>query len=681
MEENATMQSRIAAFEKLFMAGAMNGSISPMQHPPTPMQYSQENAQNFNNSPMPTPQPNGNPPPAGMIQVPDDMKRIISAQMAVGQPYAVPQQQAFRGTNPAMIRQQQIQQQQQQQAQQNGWMQGNPYFGKLMVGSLAGLMLMEAIRESESGSEEPQGRGLFAVPVRVLGSVASSLDVHFMGYHALSSLKGLLLLGTFLWIFVPSLFTSRQDKKKKLQAAELGKAPPLASSIHLRRQAWLTAIQTVWVPRHNFLLEAAALVLKTMKLSLRNVIGPHGFQILTGLTPEQEIARVKAWTIALDSQLVGGDVDVCTSRLMLTLLASGTLPDTPTRLMLKAVHIRVLLWHLTASKLIQSSTNAIAAKMARSRWNEARQLNQFLVQMRRGSSKQHEDELPEHLAVLVEQDCDSVLTHHVVQRAHNMCFNMDTTHNVLDPIDGMDSVVDDVAVASPLDATAAWHSTQMLHRILADALDKNATSATDLADDIETAINVSPVGSYAQLRAVLARAVLVKQSRDSHIEAASQTLDMDRNPSPLAKSTFIVGHGFDDFSLDFSIALRCAKAIALIERAQGSSRGLRDIAGLNNFANPDNTSAMSLLGFTSVMQVMEHLVDCKKIDDRVEPVLEKLASTLRVWMGGQFASRCGVDSQLQQDVVDRCLAITSSLVGMEIDTGYGSMSEDEAGHD
>ncbi|PHH70932.1 hypothetical protein CDD83_5314 [Cordyceps sp. RAO-2017] len=51
MDENNVMKERIAAFEKLFMAGAMNGSISPMQHPPTPMQYPQESQQQFAHSP------------------------------------------------------------------------------------------------------------------------------------------------------------------------------------------------------------------------------------------------------------------------------------------------------------------------------------------------------------------------------------------------------------------------------------------------------------------------------------------------------------------------------------------------------------------------------------------------------------------------------------------------------
>lgn len=127
------MQQRIAAFEKLFMAGAMNGAISPLQQPP-PMQYPAQESQAFMSQAM-NPQGSPEPAPAGMIQVPEDMKRILQAQMGQ-QPYPVPQQPY--NPNPAAVRQQQIQQM--QQMQQDRWRSSAPYLGKLMVGSLAGLM-------------------------------------------------------------------------------------------------------------------------------------------------------------------------------------------------------------------------------------------------------------------------------------------------------------------------------------------------------------------------------------------------------------------------------------------------------------------------------------------------------------------------------------------------------------
>ncbi|POR35204.1 Sterol regulatory element-binding protein 1 [Tolypocladium paradoxum] len=672
-DENLAMKDRIAAFEKLFMAGAMNGSINPMQPPPTPMQYPQDNRQQFANSPMAATQ-DGDPNTTGMINVPDDMKRIISAQMAVGQPYPVPQQ-PFRGGNPAVIRQQQIQQQ--QQMQQNGWINNaSPYFGKLMVGSLAGLMILEAVRENEMSNERPQGRGLFALPVRLLGHVSSTLDLHVMGYHVHTSLKLLVFLGAMLWAFVPSLFAATGSELKKQQATALRAAPSLASSIHVRRQAWLTAIQTVWVPRHNFFLEAAALVLKTMKLSLRNAIGVHGYQMLTGLTEEQETARVQAWSIALDSQLAGGDVDICKSRLILTLLASGTVPDTPARLMLKALHIRILLWDLSHNHWQLGAINTIAAKLARERWNEARLLNRMLVQLRRGSSMQHENELPDHLVALVEQECDDVLSASVIQRAHNLAFNVDTAHNVDAHIDGMDTVVEDTAVGSPMDAVAAWWSTETLHRVLTATLDEDAQGLADKAQRIELAIKVAPTGSVAQLRAILARAVFVEESRADHIEVAGQAMMADGIESTFGGSALSITPCPHASNQDLELSLDCALAIKHLSRTTTlTATDIRRLHFVDRITKSAYMSAMTLLGFSACMELMKQFLEHQRVREEFEPTLAKLSSNLRIWMGKPWADRCGVSSQLRNRVVDRCLTATKAVDGSDRDTGYGSMSE------
>ncbi|KAM0561058.1 hypothetical protein ACHAPJ_003559 [Fusarium lateritium] len=673
LDENGAMQARIAAFEKLFMAGAMNGAISPLQQPPTPIQYAQD-AQQFVGSPM-SASPEGSAQPGGMIQVPDDMKRIISAQMAAGQPYPVPQQQ-YRGGNPALIRQQQIQQQ--QQMQQNRWNNAGPYFGKLMVGSLAGLMILEAVREDEVSNEKPEGRGLFALPIQLLKSVASSLDLTVGGYHLHTSLRIILLLGTFLWVFVPSLFAQAQQKPKKPQVGVLQAAPSLASPIHVRRQAWLTAIQTVWVPRHNFFLEAAALILKTLKLSLRNAIGIHGYQAITGLTQEQETARVQAWSIALDSQLAGGDVEINKSRLVLTFLASGTLPDSPVRLMLKALHIRVLLWDLSQNRLHLSATNAIAAKLARAKWNEARQMNRLLTQLHRESSEQHDDDLPEHLAMLVEQDCDDVLNDDVIQRAHNLAFNIETDNNGTASMDGMDSVVDDTAIGSPLDAVAAWWSTQTLHRTLVATMEKDEETLTTKDDDIELAIKTAPIGSTAQARAIVARAVLVDKARGANIASALQSMGNEKVDALLSTSICVVDSSFQASTPDLRLALRCAMAIAHLRRVEctpGSThQGLRIIESI---MTRGNASQMSLLGCTAALQLMEELFDQKAAAETFRSSLERLSGGLRLWMGGAPGEKCGVASDVREKVVDRCLTITKSMVGMDSDTGYGSLDECE----
>ncbi|KAH9907343.1 helix-loop-helix DNA-binding domain-containing protein [Xylariomycetidae sp. FL2044] len=692
-DENAAMMQRIAAFEKLFMAGAMNGAISPMQQgppqPPTP--YPQDH-NGYVHSPMPTP---GRTDPQGMIQVPDDMKRIIASQLAVGQPYPVPQQ-PYRG-NPVLMRQQQIHQQQ-QQMQGRGWQNAGPYFGKLMVGSLAGLMLLEAVRENEQSNETPDGRGLFALPIHLLRMLTSSLSVDFMGYYlsgaeVIYSMKVVLLLCSLWWAIIPSLTKSTSHNPKSLTktSRSLQAVPSLASPIHVRRQAWLTAIQTVWVPRHNFFLEAAALGLKTMKLSLRNTIGIHGYQMLTGLTEDQEIARVKAWAIALDAQLAGGDVEINKSRLTLTLLASGTLPTTPLRLMLKALHIRVLLWEVGLSGIQLGLFDAVASKMARANWNEAKQLHRLLTQLRRGGHEQADEKLPDHLAALLEQDCDEVLNPSVIQRAHNLAWNRPTEHNAIGVTDGMATVVDDLAVRSPMDAVAAWWSNIALQRGLTNSLlshEDDVDAAQLVENDITLAIRAAPIGSMAQNRALVARALLFHGKRSINIMAALQAIgpvtsvlassnlsnssEMSPPSSPIKElPTSLI------MSTEMRTSLLCAMAIAHLEKFSPPEEPV-DIYGVISQIHP--ISDMGLLGYTATFTLMDRLAAHEFAAEACASTLERLSGTLRIWTG----KACDLQPEVRHQMVERCLAVTRGVVGMGIDTdtdtdtGYGSMSESES---
>lgn len=674
------MSQRISAFEKLFMASAMNGTMSPIQNQNNPgMQFAQDPSQ-FMGTPVATPR---GMDAQGMIPVPDDMKRIISAQLASGRPYPVPQQ-GFQ-QNPAIMRQQQIQQQ--QQMQNNRW-QNAPYYGKFMVGSLAGLMFVESLREREQSNQSPEGRGLLAIPLQLLGPLVSGSHVSIAGYqystmHLISTLKSLLILGTLLWVFVPSLFAPRPPKTQKtshLTNTALEAVPSLASPITVRRQAWLTAIQTVWVPRHNFFLEAAALLLKTMKLSLRNTIGVHGYQMLTGMTEEQETARVKAWTIALDAQLAGGDIEINKSRLTLTLLASRTLPDTPLRLMLNALHIRVLVWQLGK----QGVHNILAAKLARSRWNQARQLHRLINSLRRTEPPTPDDELPDHLALLLEQECDDVLNENIVQRANNLALNRPTTYDIDADVDGMNAVVEDPAVRSPMDAVAAWWSSLMLQRFLsaslADAAEKSDEDDT-MADDINMAIKVAPIGSNAQLRALVARAVISDEKRGASIatvlRALGPSLNPDKHPHYSRGVPPLIDAPLSSIAPDpdVQLALRCAMGIAHLQRYEVPPRNALSVV---NTILPGSAEGLSLLGCTAAYHLMLRLHNHAVAAEACSTALERLSGTLRIWIGSEEGDRPGLDRTLRQKMVERCLSVTKSAMGMEEDQGYATMTDSES---
>ncbi len=670
------MKARIAAFEKLFLSGSMG--MNPNPPPSHQFTFGQEQFMNGGSTQI-NGQTTPNVSPRGMIEIPDDFRRIHQAQQINQQTYQMPQE-----SYPPMNRQQQG---------TNRWSNNGAYFGKMMVGSLAGLMILEGFSESQSSGDD-DSRGLFAVPTQLIGGVAryirSSAEVNVYGTHfpaaqTFSYLRLFLMIGALLYVFIPSFFgTVEKPKDPKTAVSHTGVAPSLASPIQVRRQAWLTAIQTVWVPRHNFFLEAAALLLKMCKLSLRNLIGVGGYAILTGTTEAQEAARIKAWTVALDAQLVGGDIEISRSRLTLTLLASGTLPDTPLCLMLKAMHIRVLLWEISNGSPI---LNTIALVLARWKWNDARQLQQLRSRTPASVQPLGYEPLPEHLAALLQLDADDVLTDSITQRAYNLAYNLPTTHNAPGESDGMDGIVDDHTIRSPLDAVAAWYSSMILHKVLEEALETDAEMPANLAvriKDIQTAIDTAPIGSGARLRGLVARAVFVQEDRGRGITAAMLELDAvspteEEEDMAAAKNgavpTLIMKPSTGSALTNLTLAISCAKAIAHLGRGSAVQRAT---AFPIIQAIKPASSTLSLLGFASCYKLLATMTQHEEAEEECQESLESLAGALRIWIGGVEGERSGIAREVKADIVERCIDVAKGCVGMrgeEGDTGYESMSD------
>ena len=491
-EENSEQKARIIAFETLFRSGSMGFN-------PTPIANHFQYAPDYNTA---------SPPPDNTVAIIQEPESIRGPRCQVNQlRYLLPQEQY---------------QQQRRQPFGPGSQNNGGYFGKLMVGSLAGLMIIEGFSEAEQQENSPNARGLFAIPTQALRTLSrafhSSVGFRGLGYHVsaaqtLGYMKMALVIGTLLFVFLPTLFRSKpKSKETKTRSTSLSVMPSIGSSIQVRRQAWLTATQTVWVPHHNFFLEAVALCLEIVKLSMWNVVGSYGYAYLTSSTTQQEMARVKAWTIALDAQLAGGDIEIRKSRLILTLLASSSIPDTPARLMLKALHIRVLFWEIGNTGFNGFCMfRKAAAKVARRKWNEAKQLQRLIAH----TKKKQEDELPEYLAALLEQDYDDVLADSIVERAYNLAWNLPTSS------DEMGGVIGDFAIRSPLDAVAAWYAILVIQRALTRSLatlgeEETISVQKYTIDDINLATKTAPTGSEAELCALLARAVLVKEKRGTN---------------------------------------------------------------------------------------------------------------------------------------------------------------------
>lgn len=644
-DEVATLKGRIESYEKMAISGPMtlHGTVS------TP------DGSRFQEDPFAHHmQMSG--PPQGMIPVPDNI-RALQQGLPPQQHYAhaYPQQypgQARPPQGPPMV---------------NG-RRTSAMMGKLMVGSLAGLMVLEGFSAREQPQEEPSGRGLFALPIN-LASILSPTTSFGATTAQIPIAKLLLIFGAFFYLVAPLLSPKPKSKKKSLPVSFLAPAPSLASPVEVRRKAWLTAIQTVWVPHHNFVLELAALFLKMLKLSTRRIIGWDGFAYLTGTTKDQELARVKAWNIALDAQLTGGDAEISKSRLVLSLMASGTLPDTPARLMLKALHIRVLLWEVSSATYGGwRVVDELSAKLARSYWLAARSEHRIA-----SNSKDTEAEpLPEHLAVLIERECDEVLVPSIVQRAYNLAWNRPNAENtVVDP--AMDGVVEDFAISSPLDALAAWYSSLVLNRGLAAYL---ATKKTDSTSDLDLALQTAPANSQAQMRALVADAVVFDEDRDARIAKALEAL-----PTPLSSKANetglnLVGDG--TVAVDVRKALTLAKCLSLIESSHRNAHK-RAIFVVNNTFLPESTT--TLLSFVAGHKVLTRFMEDPSLQAETSSGLERITSALRTWVGREIGRRSGLSNKARIKIVEYCVATSKTLVGLvEVDDGYvsASVKDDES---
>lgn len=248
----------------------------------------------------------------GMIRVPENMKRLRSAapqEHYAGQLKSTSGQSDYLAHEPNSLGQQETNR--------------GKIMGRLMIGSLAGLFIMGGISEKENDGHDSHDRGLWALthPVYFIATYSRRFfqmlfsPSQVLGVPSLLKVAGIffiLLLALFIY-----LFNAKPTSSRKPAVITLAAAPSPASPIEVRQKAWLTSIQTVWVPRHKMLPELIALHLAVSKYVLMQMIGWSGYAWLTGKTDNDEIARIKAWDIAIDAQLTGGDSEVSKSRLLM----------------------------------------------------------------------------------------------------------------------------------------------------------------------------------------------------------------------------------------------------------------------------------------------------------------------------------------------------------------------------
>ncbi|KAF2643810.1 hypothetical protein P280DRAFT_444964 [Massarina eburnea CBS 473.64] len=641
-DEVTALKGRVESYEKMSMSGpmSMHGSVGT----PDANRYSEDPFTPSHGMSM-------SGPPQGMIPVPEHIAGLRQGLPPQAQAHYASAYPSYVGTSrpnhagPPMVPGRR-----------------NTMVGKLMVGSLAGLMVLEGFAERQQSKEASEDRGLFALPLNLAAVLTPRVSLGASNVQ-LPLAKLLLIFGAIFYIFAP-LFDSKpkQQKKKAAHSVKLAGNPSLALPVEMRHKAWLTSIQTVWVPRHNFLLEVAALGLKMVKLSTRKIIGWDRYASLTGTTKDHETARVKAWGIALDAQLTGGDAEISKSRLVLTLMASGTLPDTPGRLMLKALHIRVLLWELAHAGHSPSWVfDKLSAKLSRRYWNMARSEQRIATNLSSKPNSEAEP-LPEHLATLLEKECDDVLVPCIVQRAYNLAWNRQIAEDTsVDP--SMDGVVEDFAISSPLDALAAWYSSYRLKSGLASYLAcKDGKAKESVKFDLTLAAQTAPPTSQAQLRSLVAQAVVLDDDSNARIAAASKALPTPPITSPGSKGiTFTNLVSSAPVATDVRKALTLAKCHMLISSNNPSAHRHAVFVVNNTFLSEATTT---LLSFVAGYKILNAFMENKGLQIEAGYGLEGLASSLRKWVGHEPGRRIGLGNKVRSKVIGRCLEASKVLVGL-----------------
>lgn len=686
-EENMALKNRLRELEKSQEQGMMsfppatNCASSPSGYTVSSDSATDTSPGVFSHTEEFSPEGSPNPlyPPEGLIKVPEFFKRMRATTGP--QPHYADSLVSRQTSNDS-----------------NGRPRG--VANKFMIGTLAGLMVVGGLesRKEGDGSE----KGLLAIPFQYLGEVFKFSQRYFYLFRTASwyiraglqfMMTSAFVIGcafvVFLYLFYSRPRQPRDSKQRTAQATSTAVTPA-----EFRREAWLTSIQTVGVPRHTFFPEWYAVTSRCLEYCLRCLLGWSLYSWLTGISEDDENGRVKAWDIALDAQLTGGDAEVSKSRLVLTIFAAGTLPRSPARCMLKSVHCRILLWRVGIQESLTGEVaDNVAFAFARYQW-------QLAQEMQKATAKDHEDYLPSHLSFLLEKDCDDVLTDNIIQRASNMIWNR-PTQEATDGEDALlDVVVEDTSIRSPLDALAAWWSSTALQDALIRSFDSTATDCNTqrrkgFEQRLDLAMKSAPITSCAYARAAVIRAVFFDEGRVDNINAVLAALPKPKRCKTSNTTIFVDTSVPPSARAEISTAVRCAMICAILKGQVGSQSpqlSLRNAIELFNKL-PIDPVELTLLGFSSLYHLL-HMVagddrlapsaslsssicssfsgESSHSDDESEerlpaPDLARVAKNLIYWVRNAYNPiSSGFTPSIQGDVVDSCIEVCRN-VGVLID--------------
>ncbi|KAL9104203.1 MAG: hypothetical protein Q9163_000803 [Psora crenata] len=615
-------------------------------------------------------------PVQGMIQVPEEWRRLWKGELT---PYSAEPEVVSNGTT---------------EGGGGVSVRGGKYVGRLLVGSLAGLMVMDSFAGPQK--EDSNDRGLFSLPILRHLPNAPRIRIEamwpavytswrsFPHYELLAPLIKCFLvfcvLGLMLFIY---LFNSRPPARKHSSTLQLQPTTSRASPLAVRQRAWLTSIQTVWVPRHHVFPEMLALVVETAAYLIRQVLGWQLYSWLTGRSEHEEIGRVRAWDIAIDAQLSGGDPEISKSRLVLTLWASGTLPSTPARLMLKALHIRVLFWQTSRIPWLTFLMHEAARRLASWQWERA-----YRMQRKSEAAGLVESEpLSDHLKALLPLGSDNVMIDAVIQRAHNLLWNTSISEC---PYVG--EVMEDTAMRGPLDALASWSSSVRLAATLRAAMN-SGTIAQDsyIIHQLDLATATSPHGSLEKAKALAAKVVLCDHERNEQvrqlIQALAPTRFKEEDVVRTMSSTFmaLLADLPCTDAYDIAASARCALAMDRLQYEVYNSRAAFMALRLLE-TSQIGAPSLGLLGFTAAHQLSLVLRRCEKRlgvsvgEGELKGRIRSLISSLEEPTSARVTR---LDTQTRNHIASAFKRLIAEegkarrYSNTSYDTGYDSMTDDE----
>ena len=552
---------------------------------------------------------------------------------------------------------------------------------RIMLGSLAGLLIMEGFGESNQGTTSKE-KGLFGIPLELLDGYRflRSPRIYLAAFGqfcraggVIPLIKGFMALSIMAFFVFAYLFNSKPISPKQDEECSVGaqESPSLASPIEVRRRAWSTSMQTLGLPHHHFFQEWLAVTTEWLKYSVRYLFGVKAYTWVTGRSGEDEVARVKAWDIAIDAQLAGGDPEISRSRVVLTSFGSGTLPPTPLRLMLKSLHCRVLLWRVGQQASISSRiANKLATLFANREWRKAQQTHEEL-------SSGHPDRLPSWLATLLDKDCDDVFRDSVVQRAYNLMYDRPTSEHSEDYL--LDVIVEDHAIRSPLDAVAAWWSTQSLRQALISSIQSSQDGAA--LEYLQAALAVAPPGSAAQTRALALHAVFHSHLRQDYYSRASNSLS---GPSMSSTSEFSAPYFIDSSTpvsarSDVSTVLHCAEVMMSLDPGSPIDRSLQ-VAIRPYLTASVATGPTSLLGFAATYFVLQQLQ--RNGSANASRHIPDLVQSLCSWLHKREQDVSLVPTDIIEKIESSGLSLGGSMCKRRLsnvsnDTGYETQGDED----